>query len=273
MRFNHSRVQAYQTCARLYFWKFVENLAPQKEAVPLLVGRAVHAGLAAHYSGKDSVPEVHEVFEHVRAGGTWFGPELEELQKQEDYVQFLLTAYKKQWPREPWTVLAPEVEGSVPLGDHELFFRTDVIVSWKGHPWLLEHKTTSQLGPTFFRKFRMDGQISTYCYGAGKALGMRVVGAVINAMRKSKSLDSAEFARDVVMRSERQVSEYMASLQLVADRISALPTVKDAWPFSTQSCVQFNRTCDYIDLCTSDTPSVRDLFAKRPTDYVDEEVT
>jgi len=273
MRINYSRVSTYQRCPRLYFWRFVENLTPQKEPVPLLVGRAVHAGLAAHYAGKDAIVGTAEVFETTRKAGQWLGDELKELESQDAYSRFIVAEYLKQWSSEPFTVVAPEVYGAVQLGPHELMFRTDAVISWKGRPWLLEHKTTAQMGPTFFRKFRMDGQVTTYIYAVWQTLNERPVGAVINAIRKSRKLDSVEFGRDVVMRSEAQVMDFIGQLNQQVNAIEVqhdtYADIKHAWLCHTDACVQFNRTCDYLDLCYGDTPDMRLLYAKRSQDYVD----
>jgi len=277
MRINYSRVAMFQRCPRFYHWRFILNLVPPKEPLPLLVGRAVHAGLAALYAKtKDPAEYLNKVFEDVIETGHWLGPELEELQKQQQYSRFILEGYQRQWPNEPFTVLAPEVEGSVelPASRHILQFRTDAVVSWKGRPWLLEHKTTAQLGPTFFRKFRMDGQITCYVYAVWRTLGERPVGAIINAIRKSRKLDSAEFARDVVMRSERQIHDFLQQFTRQVDAIEASdPAESEAWPQHTDACVQFNRGCPYLDLCSNDTPDMRALYVTRPPDYVDGEET
>jgi len=276
MNINHSRISHYLLCKRFYYWRYIHNLVPLKDAMPLLVGRAVHAGLAAHYAEKDAeTAEAHarSIFKETKESNTWLGPELEDLSQQEEYVAQILAWYREQWKQEPWTVLAPEVKGDVPLGKHKLFYRTDAIISWKGHPWLLEHKTTSQLGNTFFRKFRNDGQITVYCYAVWKELEQRPVGAVINAIRKSKKLDRADFAREVVPRTEKQINDYADQCRLIADEVeSDTETLKAPllWYMHTDQCVRYNRTCDYLELCTNYRPAALELFTEREADYVDE---
>jgi len=273
MKISYSRLKMYQTCPRLYYWRFVQNLVLPKEALPLYVGRAVHEGLAAHYSNRDPKEYIRRSFNEVRESVGWTQPELEELALQENYVRFILESYKTHWSKEPWTVLAPEVEGHINLGPHQFFFRADGVVSWRGNPWLLEHKTTSQMGPMFFKKFRNDGQITAYIYCVWKKLGVRPVGAIINAIRKSRKLDRVEFGRDVVTRSPERLEMYMDQVQRELDALERLTALHaddpSQWFMHTGECVSYNRECDYVDLCTKDTPDVRGLYVPRKPDYID----
>lgn len=273
MKCSYSRLNYYKKCPRLYYWRFVQNLMSAKDPVPLIVGRAVHHGLAALYDGKDPQPYVDANFQEVMQSTDWLQEEADHLRAQHEYINYIMTCYKENYPKEEWKILAPEVEGSIPLGEHTFFFRTDGVVSWQGHPWLLEHKTTAQMGPVFFKKFRMDGQITTYCYCTWKSMGMRPIGAIINAIRKSKKLDRVEFARDVVSRTEEQLHELMSQTQLqlneLQDLLQIAPNNKALWYMHTDQCVSYNRTCDYTELCFHETPGVRELFVPRQPDYVD----
>jgi hypothetical protein len=210
--------------------------------------------------------------------------ELEDLAKQEAYTIQIYKWYKEQYPREPWTPLAPEVEGSCPLGSHTFYFRIDAIVSWLGHPWLFETKTTSQLGPVFFRKFRLDPQISLYIFAASKTLGIEPRGAIINAIRKSRKLDRAEFAREPVTRTREQVDECVAQtiqqvdiIELLCFRAAEIAAKGDSkrakamFQMHLNECIRYNRTCDYLELCSGQIIDHTDLYGTRVHDYTETE--
>lgn len=286
MKVNHSRVVAFQRCPRYYYHRYVDNLIPKRDAVPLIVGRAVHEALAAKSIGKaaDGELRIKEVFTETKKKTPWLQAELDELNNQEAYTIQLYKWYQEQYPRELWTTLAPEVEGHVPLGSHELFFRIDEIVSWLGHPWLLETKTTSQLGAMFFKKFRLDSQISLYIYAAGVSLQIRPMGAVINAIKKSRKLDRAEFAREPVTRTASQIEECVSQTIQQVDRIEALSTkaitarlkgdeqgARAHFQMHYGECIRYNRTCDYIELCSGSKVDTLDLFNERTPDYTETE--
>jgi len=286
MRINNSRIAAYQRCPRYYYQQFIMRLIPKREAVPLIVGRAVHSALAVHYIGKGQDAEAHikQIFDQTRGKAAWLQPELEDLEKQEAYTIQMYRWYKEQYPREAWTVLAPEVEGSVPLGRHTLYFRIDMLISWLGHPWLFETKTTAQLGPVFFRKFRLDPQISLYSYAAEKALGVLPKGAVINAIKKSRKLDRAEFAREAITRTRRQLDLCVSQTIQQADIMEMLATkaielsvkgdldqAASLFQMHFNECVRYNRTCDYLELCSGQVKDPSDLYATREADYTEKE--
>jgi len=272
MHINYGRIHHFQTCPRLYYWRFVENLAPPRSATPLIIGKSFHDGLAALYSGRDPSAFLSEAFTKVRDQEKWLKPELEELDKQQEYVRYMMEQYQITYEKEPWTVLAPEVEGSIKMGSHQLHFRTDAVIEWRNALWLLEHKTTSQLGPSFFKKFLMDGQITTYIYAVWGSLGTRPLGAVINAICKSRTLNKVTFERDVIMRSEAQINEFVEQACRQCTIIEGLNPIKDDFLMHTSQCVRFNRTCEFMDLCLHDTPQHREFFSRREPDYVDEPV-
>jgi hypothetical protein len=273
VRINYSRVQTFQRCPRFYHYRYIRNLVPKKEALPLLIGRAVHAGLASHYAKEsDGEAQIKHAFEETRTGAAWLKPELDELTLQEEYTLQIFRWYKEQYPREPWTILAPEVEGHVPLGPHELYFRTDGVVSMDAYPWLLEHKTTSQLGSAFFRKFRLDAQISLYIYAVGVKLGIKPRGAIINAICKSRTFNRATFARDPVTRTQWQLDDCCAqTVQQVNEIERLVPLPEEEYLRHYNECVRYNRTCDYIELCSGGFLDEEVLYAKRDPDYTEAE--
>lgn len=286
MRVNNSRITAFQRCPRYYYHHFILNLIPKREAVPLIVGRAVHSALAVFYSGQKSSPEdhIHETFNQTREKADWMAAELDDLSKQEDYTIQMFRWYKEQYPREPWTPLAPEVEGFVPLGPHQFYFRIDMLVSWLGHPWLFETKTTSQLGPVFFRKFRLDPQLSLYTYAAEQSLGVLPKGAIINAIKKSRKLDRAEFAREAITRTKPQLDlcvsqtiQQVNIMEMLAAKAIDLSAKGDndqaaeMYQMHFNECVRYNRTCDYMELCSGQVKDPGDLYAHRTADYTEKE--
>ena len=227
---------------------------------------------------------IREVFNETRDKAPWLAAELADLQKQEAYTVQLYRWYREQYPQEPWTPLAPEVEGYVPLGSHTLYFRIDALVSWLGHPWLFETKTTAQLGPVFFRKFRLDPQISLYIYATNQSLGVMPRGAIIDAIRKSKKLDTASFQREPVVRTEQQIDECVAQTIQQADIIELLSRqaaqlsvqgellrAKAIFQMHLNECVRYNRTCDYLELCSGQIVDQADLYSAREPDYTERE--
>lgn len=270
MRVNWSRIKQYQSCPRFYYWRYVLNLQEKRGAIPLIFGRAIHAALAAHYAGKPerTAADLDEQFEDEMQG--LLPAEKAELEKHRVYAHFVIDRYREHYAVEPWEILAPEIEGSYALGEHQFYFRADGAVGIKGRPWLLETKTASQLGPTYFKQFTLDGQIVSYMHGMAETTGLEPVGAVINVIRKSKAHPpKVEFDRDFVTHSKAYIMRFMESVEHQADTIQAHGEDKEEWPMHTGYCVHYGRACEYLELCRNDTPDKRKRFHRREPDYVD----
>jgi hypothetical protein len=234
----------------------------------------VHRGLAAHYLGLGRAEvgaQVSAAFDESRGQHSWLQAELDELKQQEAYSKQILVWYTDHYASEAWTPLAPEVRGSVPMGSHVFFFQADGVVSWRGYPWLLETKTTSQLGSTFFRKFFMDAQPKLYIYAIGVHMNMAPKGVIINAIKKARNLDKVEFAREVIMPTDSQIKECVDQTIRQADIIDALTTAHDREAFLMHfgECIRYNRTCDYFEMCQGIVVDQAALFKQREPDYTE----
>ena len=243
--------------------------------MPLLLGRAVHEGLAAHYAKKDDYEiGINTRLAFAGADKGLLKAERDVIHEHEAYAVQIVKWYVENYPREEWTILSPEIEGSAKLGAHTYFFRVDGVISWKGHPWLLEHKTTSFLGATFLQKFKLDGQLLSYSWAIQQTLGVRPVGTLMNLIRKSKKLDRVEFAREIYMTPERLVRNYMEQVMYQADALERLTedcsTAPECWMMHTGSCFRYMRMCEYLELCLKDSEDMRLSFQEREADYTDE---
>lgn len=52
--------------------------------------------------------------------------------------------------------------------------------------WVMDHKTSSQLGPTFFLKMKMSAQQRGYCWAFERLTGQKVTGYRVNAIRSKQ---------------------------------------------------------------------------------------
>lgn len=67
----------------------------------------------------------------------------------------------------------------------ELAGKIDVIIKWEGRVWIVEHKTSSEditPGSKYWRRIRMDGQVSMYYDGAELALDYEVEGCLYDVL-------------------------------------------------------------------------------------------
>lgn len=190
-----SRLKCARGCKREHHIKYNLGYRPVFESEDLFFGTLIHLGLEAWWlavkAGKPEAAWLSDAFTAVRGV------------KCDAYdlvrAEAMLMGYDARWAAEvaDYEVLAVEVQ-----------FRADVVNPETGHPsktWQLggkldvlvrdrrdgrvrfvEHKTSSEdlsPGSVYWRKLRMDGQVSVYFDGIA-ALGHEAVGCIYDVLGK-----------------------------------------------------------------------------------------
>lgn len=93
--------------------------------------------------------------------------------------------------------------------------RFDMLGLYNGSLFVVDEKTTSQLGPTWPDQWEMRGQLTGYCWAA-QSFGYPVAGAIIRGIafyQETKSNPSGfGSAQTVTMRDEWRISQWLAQL-------------------------------------------------------------
>lgn len=178
---THSSMTCAKTCLRMYQFRYVHGVVRQAVDSPLRIGSLVHLGLEI---GKK--PEEAEVPD-------WCDDEDAIYKMHCDYEMAcgMLQAYFEYWGDGNVEVIENEKEFKVPIMNPETSGlarnfgasgKIDKIVKTPdGRICIMEHKTTSEdLDPegTYWRRLRMDQQISHYILGARMA-GIQVESSVL----------------------------------------------------------------------------------------------
>ena len=58
----------------------------------------------------------------------------------------------------------------------------DGLIEFSHQVFILEHKSTSVMGASYFNQFKPNNQVCGYIWGAGQLSGKKVVGAMVNAI-------------------------------------------------------------------------------------------
>lgn len=139
----------------------------------------------------------------------------------------------------------------------------DGLVEFSSNVYVLEHKSTSQMGPYYFNQFKPNNQVTGYTWAGGKLSGGRVAGAIINAIGVYKA-SPTKFAREITTRSSNEIDEWLENVYNVCRQIKDCER-REFWPMYTPSCTQFGK-CEYHDVHVLGHPTER---AKRlEQDYV-----
>jgi len=251
---DYTALNLFLTCRKRYYYRIVRSLVPKAISPALSFGKAVHDALNTYYSNERNLDEALKVF--VRE---YHDPEGEELRTVENGIK-MLKEYARVYKYEPFKVIGkPEVGFVIPLGDILWGGRIDLLVDWGGDLYVMEHKTTSILGPNFFRQFRMDMQVTSYVVGAEAILGRKCLGAIINALEPWKPLKREtarskkpedHFLRNPEPRTERLKQRFRETVPKIIREILRCEQEGNWWGTDCREvCHGFNSDCPYLQLC------------------------
>lgn len=148
--------------------------------------------------------------------------------------------------------------------------------------YVIEHKSSSEdigLGSTYWKKLTLDAQISNYLVGA-RSLGYEPDGVLYDVLRKpalrpyevntkravpespqeyrdrmlAAIAEKPEhyYQRGVVVRLEEEERDAAFDAWQTAEQIR-LSRKSGRWPRNVDSCSQYNRMCDYWEVCSGET--------------------
>lgn len=189
-----SRIKAARSCLRYHKYRFLDGVKPVKEDEARAFGSLSHVGLEAWWKAWSDVltygPRLDNALDAMREMP---GTDPFELAKAE----VLLIGYDTVWGEEPYEVLGVEVEFHGDLVNPvtgassktwQQRGKIDVVVRDQrdGRTLVVEHKTSAEdirQGSEYWRRLRMDGQISTYFDGA-RFLGYDPAGCLYDVIKK-----------------------------------------------------------------------------------------
>jgi hypothetical protein len=230
------------------------------------------------------------------------------IERQVVWLTNSLTEFVKHYKSDELQVVQPEVEFCVPIKGtehHCMFFhqilhpndqdtgtnlcddprciqphyfrgKTDAIVEWQGKMWLFEHKTEARTGDGYFTKFLLDFQPTGYLFGIKESTGLRPAGFVLNIIKKPNAafkgdpLSVVGFEREVYLRSDKDLERFSAQLSSLADDYETAAFDPRKIYMNTKACMNWNRKCDYHDICLNHGEYDSSRYQVRPVwDYVE----
>lgn len=309
MILNISRSITYQMCKRKAYNRDILHLLPTREADALAMGAAFHIGSAILHSSRDvetAVKATEAEFRKRLEGQMILSEEWPLIEHQIEQSKAAVKAYSENFLPD-FQVLQPEVEFMVELPNslhhcwfaHEILFphtefkdcaykdessttrcwqshylkgRTDAVIKWNKLIWLLETKTTAITGDIFYKRWFLDFQPTAYIYGIWKQTGLRPHGFILNIIKKPNRRAHDQFAfgfeREPYLRSNEDLTEFESEITMIAEDYEETMRTKRAYK-NPSSCIAYNRTCYYWDMCKRHHVPGEGEFRKREKDYVD----
>jgi hypothetical protein len=186
-----SRLKAARACQRLHLFEYELGYRPAETEGALRFGTLLHKGLEAWWRGLTSGYEV-ALAAALEAVASEEADAFDRVRAEE-----MLRGYHCRWVEEPYKVLAVEAEFETELRNPttgqpsrtwRLAGKVDAVVMdlRDGLVRVVEHKTSSEditPGSEYWRRLRMDGQVSVYFEGA-KSLGHEVSGCLYDVLGK-----------------------------------------------------------------------------------------
>jgi hypothetical protein len=278
---NQSRLTEVEKCPRRYAHRYLFNLAPQQSSLKADRGNWVHAGLAGWYKSMNAEVALRAYDEAFKMSGRELA--IKEVAETYTLWRTRLAEYCRV-QRDPMfrVLMVPEQELVLPVGRHKLYTRVDLIIQMIDNNaiWVMDHKTAERTGPSWFTKYYVDKQGSSYILAVATQLGTEPVGWMINVVKSTKA---DWFERQAFTRQKDQLDSFLRQTEKQLDRLEKavveFPGEEDPgvaaylderFPQHTHECHQWG-TCAFISICQAGLKAARSSFKERERDYVDDQ--
>lgn len=121
----------------------------------------------------------------------------------------------------------------------------DGVVEFSGSVYVLEHKSTSIMGGSYFNQFKPNNQVTGYCWAAGQMSGLPVGGAIINAIGVYKA-GATKFDRHITGRFPEEIVEWLDNVYMVCVQLKT-SELTNTWPKSTNACTLYG-LCEFYSV-------------------------
>lgn len=167
-----------------------------------------------------------------------------------DSIQPLRTADGKFAFEFTFALEIPGIDHPV-TGDPMLYTgRFDMLGTFNNSLWVVDEKTSSQLGPSWANQWRLRSQITGYCWAAAQ-YGHAVSGALIRGVSVQKS--GIKHGLAIEYRPQWQIDRWLFQLKRDVTRMVSCWR-EGYWDFALDhACADFGG-CPFVQVCTSNNP-------------------
>lgn len=271
---DNTMVSAYRACGKKLWWRHVEMLQKGEQSIHLISGGAFAKGLEVT---RKSYFDKNLSFEDSLAFGAAalfnaYGnvdPSPKYSAKEARNMVGALAYYFETWPIDK--IITPKVIGA----RHAIEWNFAVPIPNAFHPdtkapilycgrfdMVGEHenkmlvgeddKTTSQLGESWFNRWKLSNQILGYCWGA-REHGLNL--GAFNVRGISLLKNSYGHAEALVMVNDWMIDRFVSNLQHTVKRMIH-SYQSNTWEMDMGSSCSAYGGCDFLVLCQSHQPEV-----------------
>jgi hypothetical protein len=272
VKIDNYALTMFQTCPAKYNLRMNDGWTSDRKSAALAAGTAIHAGLATWYRGEGLEAAFRAIVKDYTIDP---GDDYRTVEK----VLKVMHEYTRAYPSESFNVIGlpdhPMVEVPFTL-DTGMFLSCaecgplagawdkqnalcpncaqslepieyggilDTLVEFGANQvYILEHKSTSQLGSYYFNQYKPNNQVAGYIWAARQLTGKRVGGAIINAIGWYKS-GTTKFERQISTRSDDEITEWLEQVRMICEAIHQAKQTKH-YPMHTAACTLYG-LCEF----------------------------
>lgn len=281
--YDNTRISAFKKCPRFYYFRHVRHWAPNATAVPLAFGGAWHMALetvwpmmCAGKPQKETIAAGYAAFVQDWVARGMPHPDDMGYEREKEFsprtpavafemlCDYVANRASKTRDLELISVERPFI---VPLDSHDdsRFYvgKIDKVVRQRGKVRAIEHKTTTAykkdggFRATFVDGFSPNSQVDGYLYALHMLWPGSVQGVWVDAALVHKTETAFMFIP--VEKQKVQLDSWLWETNYWIDQIQAHTAQLDScspsdpflasFPKQTGSCQDFNKNCEYHDLC------------------------
>jgi len=261
---DNSSLEKWVICPRLFEYTRLLRRIPAEERIALKFGGAIHKALEVRYSGADIDDFSEEAMLSALEKEFLKFETPQDDYRTFDYGSLVIEKYNVKYAQESVRVLdmpggrkACELPFAFQLGVVDgipiiYVGKIDAIVEDALGVCILDHKTSSVLGPTWWLGESVSPQYDGYAVAVERCAGIRTSGVLINALgvrKPTKTGTAIEFAREFVQIDERRKEEWIENTLHIVSRI-----YRDAqqgyFPMIRKNCTVKYGTCSHYEVCS-----------------------
>ena len=186
--YDNTMMSTYQTCQRKFLLRHLRGIVPKSKPQALEFGSAIHEGLSTWYETGDEQQALEDAFRD-------YTDDPMDEKRSSARGREILKKYFKQYPKEPFDIVANEVPFEQQLFSddsyrYNLIGKIDLVINWHGGLYGFDHKTTSRLGKYYFNQYTLSRQFMGYTMAMKRIysdIAKKVQGFYINAIAVYKN--------------------------------------------------------------------------------------
>lgn len=263
--FSFSKISTFTTCPFSYSLRYLEHLTPKDKSPALILGGSMAVGLATFRRTGDRAEALNTFASYGISEGMRLTLQ-EDPKRSVERGAKILSAYMDAYPDEPEKVMRVgglalvEQDFKIPIYRKDgTFFLFEGVIDGifqgkRGKLDVIEDKTVSRLGSSFFKKLKQSLQVSWYLM-ASMDLGLIAEQAprcILNAIYIHEK--NLRFERDMTIKSKAYLALCREDLINLVDHILAAEErgIFPRYGVDGDTCLKYGG-CDFLPICNTRT--------------------